>query len=125
MENNKISMKEFFDNKELLEVTYIPFDTKLQTVFVVLQSIIDNYGYLNRSILRRIATETILDVITNVDMSMECEHELKGFDYMYYKQDFQILDYIEIQYNEFMKILDEQIADYNDGKFKVVKSDET
>ena len=122
MDNNKISMKEYFDNNELLEVSYIPFDIKLQIISIIIQTLVSDYGHINRSIIRRVSIETIIESLTNIDMKLDCDNGLKGFDYMYYiKNGFMhLISNFEDQYDEFQKILEEQIADYNDGKFKVV-----
>ena len=84
----KITMQEFYENAELLEATYIPFESKLTIALTIVESLIDSHGSINTTILRRTATEMILDTITNIDMSLECDEiGLNGYDYLYYNED--------------------------------------
>lgn len=78
--NNKISVTEYINNNDLLVVTYLPFDTKMNIVSHILNSIISSVGGLNTSLLRRISTEVFINSITNIDMNIEDENGLRGFD---------------------------------------------
>lgn len=123
----KITMQEFYENAELLEATYIPFESKLTIALTIVESLIDSHGSINTTILRRTATEMILDTITNIDMSLECEEiGLNGYDYLYYNEDCYnlLMGLIGFQFNEFMRIVKEQAKDYEDGKLKVVQNED-
>ena len=71
MDENKISVKEYLDNKELLNGIYIPFDTKTQIVSRVVRGLVDSTGGIMSSILRRIFTEVVIESISNIDMNMD------------------------------------------------------
>ena len=112
-ENKKISVEEYLNDNSLLEVTYLPFDTKLGIVSNILNSVIESVGGLNSSLLRRISTEVIIENITNIDMNIEDENKLKGFDQLCYNNQLENLKLaIGNEYVEFDRILNERISDY-------------
>ena len=109
----KISVSDYLKDKTLLEVTYLPFDTKLQIVSHVLGGMIESIGGLNTSFLRRISTEVFIDSITNIDMNIVDENDLKGFDQLCFHRELENLeDALGNEYAELQKILDERVADY-------------
>lgn len=109
----KISVSDYLKDKTLLEVTYLPFDTKLQIVSHVLGGMIESIGGLNTSLLRRISTEVFIDSITNIDMNIVDENDLKGFDQLCFNRELENLeDALGNEYAELQKILDERVADY-------------
>ena len=113
MDKKKISIKEYIDNNELLEMEFIPFDTKMEIVSQVINQVIKTVGGLNTSLLRRISTEVFVEAITNIDMSMEDENGLGGFDQLYFYNKFDdFIGLINREYSQFAQILDERIADY-------------
>lgn len=99
MDKKKISIKEYIDNNELLEMEFIPFDTKMEIVSQVINQVIKTVGGLNTSLLRRISTEVFVEAITNIDMSMEDENGLGGFDQLYFYNKFD--DFIELINREY------------------------
>lgn len=113
MENNKISVQEYLNNKELLSVVYIPFDTKIQIVSRVIRGLIDSTGGIMSSMLRRIFTEVVIESISNIDMNIEDENGLKGFDQLCYANELENMKIVlGNEYKEFEKILSEYISDY-------------
>jgi hypothetical protein len=113
MENNKISAIEYINNNELLEVSYIPFDQKMQVVSDVLSEVINSVGGLNTTLLRRVSTEVFIETITNIDMGIVDENGLSGFDQLcYYNQLNTLKTVIGNEYIEFETILKERISDY-------------
>jgi len=119
----KISMQDFYYDNTKLESVYIPFESKLTIALAIIESLIDKHGGINTTILRRTATEMILDTITNIDLSLECDEiNLSGFDYLYYNEECydQLMNLVGFQFGEFMRIVNEQAKDYDDGKLKIV-----
>lgn len=113
MSDNKISVKEYVENKNLLEVNYVPYDNKLQIVSHVLNGVVSSVGGLNTSLLRRIATEVFIESISNIDMSIEDENGLGGFDQLCYLGELSGLKaMMGNEYIEFQTILDERVQDY-------------
>ena len=113
MENNKISVQEYLNNKELLSVVYIPFDTKIQIVSRVIRGLIDSTGGIMSSMLRRIFTEVVIESISNIDMNIEDENGLKGFDQLCYANELENMKIVlGNEYKEFEMILSEYISDY-------------
>ena len=113
MENNKISAIEYINNNELLEVSYIPFDQKMQVVSDVLSEVINSVGGLNTTLLRRVSTEVFIETITNIDMGIVDENGLKGFDQLCYNNQLDVLkNAIGHEYIEFETILNERVSDY-------------
>ena len=111
--NNKISVTEYINNNDLLVVTYLPFDTKMNIVSHILNSIISSVGGLNTSLLRRISTEVFINSITNIDMNIEDENGLRGFDTLLFTGKLnQLKSALDREYSEFELILDERVNDY-------------
>ena len=109
----KISVKDFIDNNELLEITYTPFDQKMEIVSKVLTETIKAIGGLNTSLLRRISTEVFIESITNIDMNVKDDNGLTGFDQLNYTNELDtLLAYMGNEYIEFTRILNERVADY-------------
>lgn len=110
---SKISVKEFIDNENLLEVVYVPFDRKMEIVGYVLRGLTKALGGINSSMLRRVSTEVFIENITNLDLNIEDENELKGFDQLCFhgKLD-DLIVYMGNEYIEMKRILDEYVADY-------------
>ena len=111
--NNKISVTEYINNNDLLVVTYLPFDTKMNIVSHILNSIISSVGGLNTSLLRRISTEVFINSITNIDMNIEDENGLRGFDTLLFTGKLnQLKSALDREYSELELILDERVNDY-------------
>ena len=113
MSNNKISVKEYIENNELLTAVYIPFDEKLSIVSRIISELVNTIGGLNTSMLRRIATEVFIESITNIDMTITDENGLSGFDQLIYRDELENLKVkLGNEYDEFERILDERVDDY-------------
>lgn len=113
MENNKISVQEYLNNKELLEVVYIPFDSKITIVSKVMQGLINATGGINTSMLRRIFTEVVIENISNIDMGIVDENDLKGFDQLCLANALdELKSLLGNEYKEFERILNEYLSDY-------------
>lgn len=110
---NKISVSEYLGDYSLLEVSYIPFDTKLSIVSNILSNTINAIGGLNTSLLRRIATEVIIENVSNIDMNIEDENGLKGYDQLCFNNELnRLISLLGNEYVEFKHILDERVEDY-------------
>ena len=110
---DKISVNEFLNNSDLLEITYTPFYTKLQIVTKILNSVINATGEINTSIIRRISTQVFIENITNIDMSIKDENDLDGYDKLCYLNKLSDLKkLIGLEYIEFENILNERLMDY-------------
>lgn len=113
MNENKISVMDYVNDNDLLEVSYIPYDEKMQIVSHVLNGVINSVGGLNSSILRRIATEVFIESISNIDLGVDDENGLKGFDQLCYLGEMdQLKNLLGNEYAEFQRILDERVQDY-------------
>ena len=111
--NNKYSATEFIEDNSILEVQYLPFDSKLQIASQVLMGVIDAVGGLNTSLLRRVATETFIEAVSNIDMNIEDENGLKGYDQLcFYRQLDNLAAFLGYEYEELWNILNERVQDY-------------
>lgn len=109
----KISISEYLEDNSLLEVIYIPFDSKLQIVSHVLNGMLKAIGGLNTSLLRKISTEVFIESITNIDMNIEDENGLKGFDQLCFHNELNNLTtLLGSEYIQLTQILNERVADY-------------
>lgn len=120
--NNKISANEYLNNKNLLEISYIPYEQKIDICDVIMSQLIIDVGYpiIDSCMLERISTQVFIENVTNLDLSIIDDNGLNGYDTLcYYDElnallrtttEFEILKHmIELKYNDF-KI--------NQGSFK-------
>lgn len=116
MDNNtteRINIDNYLANKELLQLTYIPFDSKMEIVSHLINGVINSVGGLNTSLLRRISSEVFIESISNIDMGAVNESGLTGFDELLCKREFDsLIDVLGSEYVEFQTILNERVADY-------------
>lgn len=110
---SKISVKEYVDDKNLLEVSYVPYDRKMEIAGYILRGVVNALGGINSSMLRRVSTEVFIENISNLDLNVEDENGLKGFDQLYYLGEFdELISRLGDEYVEMRKILNEYISDY-------------
>ena len=111
--NTKISVYDYYNDNNKLEITFTPFDTKLQIVSNIISEVIKSVGGINTSLLRRISTEIFIETITNIDMKIQDENGLSGFDQLYF---YNIVDHLKNnignEYSEFENIMSERLSDY-------------
>lgn len=113
METKKYSVYDYLEDKSILVLNYIPFDSKLQIVTQIIKNVIDAVGVLNSTLLRRVATETIIEIITNLDLGIKDENGLSGYDQLCYHREFDnLIESIEYEYNSFQDIINEQVSDF-------------
>ena len=110
----KISVKEYIENKDLLELSYIPYDKKIDIVSGVFSGVIQALGGLNSTMLRVISTQTIIENVTNIDLKIQDDESgLQGFDYLVYTDELRtLINLMGKEYAEFMNIFDEYKSDY-------------
>lgn len=112
-EETRISVADYINNKSLLEIKYVTFDTKLEIVSQVINSVINAVGGLNSSLLRRVSTEIFISSITNIDMNIKDENDLDGLDQLYYHREFnELIANLGEEYKELQMLLNERVADY-------------
>ena len=111
--NGKISINEYLNDKSLLEINYIPFHQKKQIVDDIISEVINSSGKIDTTLIRRISTEIFISVLTNINMGLEDENGLQGYDQLLYTDELDgLINLIGNGYFELKKILDEQISDY-------------
>lgn len=111
--SNKISIDEYIGNHDLLQLTYIPFDNKLEIVSHIINGTIGAVGGLNTSLLRRVSTEAFIESITNIDMNIINESGLKGFDELLYRNELDnLVEILGNEYRQLQTILNEMVSDY-------------
>lgn len=111
--NEKIGVSDYIKNNSLLEVRYIPFDSKMAIVSHIINSVVDTVGGINTSLLRRISVEVFIESITNIDMKQKDEDNLEGFDQLCISGELQNLIFkLGDEYKELQRILDERLSDY-------------
>lgn len=113
MKDNKISVKEYIEDKGLLRGTYVSFNDKITIMSHVISELVNSIGGLNTSMLRRLATEVIIESISNIDMATTDENGLSGYDQLCYMNELDDLKMrLGNEYDEMERILDERIDDY-------------
>jgi len=110
---NKINVSDYIKNKDLLEIQYVPYESKMSIVSHIIDGVIKSIGGLNSSLLRMISDEVIIESITNLDMNAQDENGLKGFDQLLYLNEYNtLIELLGNEYIEFKKILNEYVSDY-------------
>ena len=113
VKKEKISVADYLGDRYLLELRYTPFDVKMGVVSEIMNNVISTIGGLNTTFLRRIATETFITTITNIDMNVADENGLKGFDQLCFTGSLEELKSdMGAEYAEFERILNERVQDY-------------
>lgn len=114
--SNKISVKEYLENKEILELNYIPYEQRVEICNVILDqctSIFEDYNTLNSVLLERVKTEIFISYITNLDFSIKDENELDGYDQLCLNNELDALIYeCDYLYEQFENILELMLNDY-------------
>lgn len=117
MSENKISVSEYLDNRELLEINYTPYDIKENIVDVILSQVIvkkDELQKINSVLLNRVSTHIFIESITNIDMSVKSENNLDGYDELCFNNELEeLLEIIDDEYSRFEYILKLKIDDLN------------
>jgi hypothetical protein len=116
MSENKISVREYLDNKELLEINYTPHDIKNNIVDVMLSQVVvrDGLQKINSVLLNRISTQIFIESITNIDMSVKSDKNLDGYDELCFNNELEeLLEIISNEYSRFEYILKLKIDDLN------------
>ena len=117
--SEKISVKEYLNDTELLELTYIPYDEKVEICNVIIgqcSSVFEDYHSLNSVLLERVKTEIFITSITNLDFSIKDENGLDGYDQLCYHNDLDYLIYTcGFLYEQFEEIFELALKDYYDN----------
>jgi hypothetical protein len=115
MNENKISVSEFLETPELLEVGYTPYDKKVDIVDVILSQVIvnDEVEKIDSALLKRIKTQIFIESITNIDMSIESDDGLNGYDELCLLDELDMLiELIYDEYSRFEEILELKLQDF-------------
>ena len=116
MNENKISVTEYLEDKGLLEINYIPYDVKSNIVDVILSKV-STAGEINKldsALLHRISTQVFIESITNIDMSIESEENLNGYDLLcLYDELDSLIDTIIDEFERFEHILELKVEDFH------------
>lgn len=116
MTENKISVTQYMENGNLLEISYVPYDQKVEIVEAIIPSIV-RYGIdvqrIDTALLQRVSCEIFIESITNIDMTLPDQHGLSGYDTLCLNNVLDDLLYeISAEYDRFMEILSYKIKDF-------------
>lgn len=116
MSENKISVSEYLDNKELLEIKkYIPYVEKVNIVNSIMKQVCRNTSGLysvDSVLLDRIKKQIFIEQLTNLDLSILSDN-LDGYDLLMVNNDMNnILLSITAEYKELDRILELRVNDF-------------
>jgi hypothetical protein len=123
--NNKISVKEYLDNKKLLKLKgYIPYAEKVNIIDSIVSQIyivINGTYNLDSVLLDRVKSQIFIEQCTNLNLSIiEEEENLDGYDLLKKTYTYEeIMKYIEAEVNELERILQLRIDDFIRDKASV------
>lgn len=116
MSENRISVKQYIENEDLLEVNYTPYTVKKEIVEAVLSEVIKegDMRTIDTALLHRVSCEIFIEAITNINMSELSEDGIGGYDQlcMYDAMD-ELISNFETEYLRFYEILEYKILDFN------------
>lgn len=114
--SERISIKEYLENKELLELKYVPYEQRKEICNVIIEqcsNISNDYNTLNSVLLDRVKKEIFITSITNLDFSIVDEVGLDGYDQLCYDNNLnRLIDICGYLYEQFDEILELMIKDY-------------
>lgn len=115
MSDNKISVSNYLENVELLEVDYTPYDVKVNIVDVILSQVIidDEIEKIDSALLKRISTQIFIESITNIDMSIKSDNGLDGYDELCLFDELDtLIELVYDEYRRFENILELKVNDF-------------
>lgn len=115
MSENKISVSQYLENEDLLEINYVPYDVKREIVETIISKTIfyKDMLLLDTALLNRISCEIFIESITNIDMNILDEHGLYGYDTLCMNNALNnLLVEINDEYERFMEILEYKVNDF-------------
>ena len=116
MNENKISVAEYLEDNELLEIKYTPYDVKSSIVDVILSQVTtkEEINKIDSALLYRISTQVFIEAITNIDMSIVSEENISGFDLLcLYDELDSLIDTIAEEFDRFEDILQLKVDDFH------------
>ena len=122
--NEKISVKEYFENKELLELAYVPYERKVEICRIIIEqcaNVYNEYHTIDSVLLSRVSREVFIDAITNLNLSVKDEQGLDGYDQLCMKDELNyIIEECDYLYAQFEEILELMLKDYynNEGSLR-------
>ena len=121
--SNKISVKEYLENNELLEVIdYISYVDKVNIVDSIMKQVcvsINSTYNLDSVLLDRVKTQIFIEKCTNLDLSI-IDENLDGYDLLKKTGNFdKIINLINNELLEFERILQLRINDFIRDKASV------
>lgn len=114
-ENKKISVSEYLEDRDLLELNYTPYDIKVEIVDVIISQIIETKEQktIDSAILHRVSDQVFIEESTNIDFSILSEEGLGGYDKLCLEDELDELLYnISSEYERFTEILEYKLADF-------------
>lgn len=116
MSENKISVSEYLNNKELLEIKeYIPYAEKVNIVDSIMRQVCRNMSGLysiNSVLLDRVKKQIFIEQLTNLDLSI-LHDNLDGYDLLMVNNDIEeILFSVIDEYKELDRILELRVKDF-------------
>lgn len=120
--NNKISAKQYVDNNDLLEVSYVTYEDKVRICDIVLSQVVSDIGYvmIDSALLERVSTQIFIENLTNIDMDVLDENGLSGYDTLCYYDELEYLVEILSDFDRMKHILNLKVEDFyrNQGSLK-------
>ena len=113
MTENKISVKEYLDNKDLLSLIYVPYDQKVNICDVILSQVLNKDGFatVDSVLLERVKTQIIIESISNLDLSIVDESGLNGYDLLSLNNELEVF-IGHIEFGKFNQIIDLRLKDF-------------
>lgn len=116
MSENKISVSEYLNNNELLEIKeYIPYAEKVNIVDSIMRQVCRNMSGLysiDSVLLDRVKKQIFIEQLTNLDLSI-LSNNLDGYDLLMVSNDMEeILLFVIDEYKELDRILELRVKDF-------------
>lgn len=115
MNENKISVIQYIENEDLLEISYTPYSVKKEIVNTIVSQVTNkgDMRTIDTALLNRVSCEIFIEAITNIDMSIEDENKLSGYDLLCMNNKLDdLLFEVSDEYGRFVEILECVVSDF-------------
>lgn len=110
---HRISVQEYLDNKDRLELIYVPHDKKVNICDVILSQVLNKDGFatVDSVMLERVKIQIIIESFSNLDLSIENIDGINGYDLLSLNNKLEEFVTHE-EFNKFDKIIELRLKDF-------------
>ena len=121
-----ISVKEYIEDKDKLELSYLMYGKKVDLVDIILENVINREtspATIDTALLKNISLQMFIQNITNIDLSVEANDGENGYDILCYTGELQhLLELVAPEFNRLEEILNDKLNDFYRYEYSSAKA---